>query len=89
MSHLVNLVVAADNAAATALVTSLKAFIGPILLAIIGIVALRFLFNHQIMQFITFVVVAILVGVLFYNPEIIKTIANSFVKGAGGDTLGT
>lgn len=74
--------------AADDLVGALKAYIGPILLLIIGAVSITFLFRRQISQFLIFIVIAILVAILFYAPDFITSIAHNFVSttGQGGGT---
>lgn len=61
---------------------TIQAYVGPFLLLVIGIVAFTFLFQRQIMQFVLFLIIAIVVAILFYAPGVVKSIAQSFV----GDT---
>lgn len=68
------------------LVGTLQAYIGPVLLLIIGIVAITFLFRREIMQFVLFVIIAIVVAILFYAPGVIKGIAQAFTGETGLDT---
>lgn len=68
---------------ADTIVGNLRDFIAPIVLFIIGFVALSFLFRRQISAFIQFFILTVLVGVLFYVPNIIETIAR-FVVGLLG-----
>lgn len=68
------------------LVGTLQAYVGPVLLFIIGIVAITFLFRREIMQFVLFIVIAIIVAVLFYAPGVVKAIAQSFTGETGLDT---
>lgn len=83
MHDVVNFILADTAGTATKLTKALTDFIGPILLAIIGIVALRFLFNRQVTQFIIFIVIAALVALLFYYPGVIKTLATTFADSSG------
>ncbi len=69
--------------AADDLVTALKAYIGPILLLLIGAVSITFLFRRQISQFLIFAVIAILVAIFFYAPGFIVGIAQNFVSTTG------
>ena len=67
------------------IVKTVQAYVGPILLLIIGIVALTFLFKREMMQFVIFIIIAILVSIFFYAPGVIKTIAQSFTGETGLD----
>lgn len=64
--------------AADDIVTAVQSYVGPIFLLIVGIVALTFLFRREIMQFVIFLVIAIVVAILFYAPGIVKSIAQQF-----------
>lgn len=55
-------------------------FIGPLFLLGIGIAALSFLFQRQMMQFLQFIVLALGIAVLLYFPEVIKNAASLFSK---------
>lgn len=44
-----------------------KAFIAPLLMLVIGIIAMTFLFKRQLTQFFQFIAIAVLVGVFFYT----------------------
>jgi hypothetical protein len=55
------------------LITSI---IGPIFLAIVGVISLNFLIQRQIMQFVIFLLIAILVAALIYVPEMISTLGS-------------
>lgn len=46
--------------------------IGPIFLAVMGVIAITFLIQRQIMQFVIFLVIGILVAALIYVPNMIK-----------------
>jgi len=81
MLSLVNDFIVAN--AAEDLVNALKAYVGPILLLIIGAVSITFLFRRQISQFLIFIVIAILVAILFYAPDFITSIAQNFVEESG------
>ena len=67
------------------IVKTVQAYVGPIFLLIIGIVALTFLFRREIMQFTIFLIIAILVAILFYAPGIVKSIAQAFTGETGLD----
>jgi len=70
------------------IVKTVQAYVGPILLLLIGIVALTFLFKREIMQFVIFIVIAILVSVFFYAPGVVKGIAQQFTGETGLDSGG-
>jgi type IV secretory pathway VirB2 component (pilin) len=70
------------------LATAIRNFVGPILLVVIGIIAIPFLVRREMTQFIMFVVIAIAVFALFYAPDIIKNLAEGVAGGAGGDWKG-
>lgn len=65
------------------IVSTVQAYVGPILLLLIGIVALTFLFKREIMQFVIFLIIAILVSILFYAPGVVKSIAQAFTGETG------
>lgn len=56
----------------------IRDFIGPIFLLGIGIAAMSFLFQRQMMQFLQFMVLAVGISVLLYFPEVIKNAAEIF-----------
>lgn len=64
--------------AADDIVNALKAYIGPILLLLMGIVAMTFLFRRQISQFLIFIGIAIVVALIFYAPDFIVSISQNF-----------
>jgi hypothetical protein len=57
------------------LANSIRSFVGPILLVVIGIIAIPFLVRREMTQFIIFVVIAVAVFILFYAPGIIEGLA--------------
>lgn len=59
----------------------IKSIIGPIFLAIVGVISLNFLIQRQIMQFVIFILIAILVAALIYVPDMIKGLG----EGAGSE----
>lgn len=59
---------------------AVQAYVGPILLLIIGIVAITFLFRRQITQFVIFLVIAIMVAIFFYAPGFIVSIAKDLTN---------
>jgi hypothetical protein len=54
----------------------LKAFITPLLLLIFGVVALTFLFKREMTKFFQFAAIAVLVGVFWFNPQIVQNVSN-------------
>lgn len=65
-------IVAAGAPDVNVFVQNARDFIAPIFLLIIGGVALSFLFRRQLMQFLQFFILAVLIGVLFYVPGIVE-----------------
>ena len=60
------------------LANKIRTFLGPIILLIISGISLTFLFRRQMMQFLTFFIIAVLVSALFYSPEIIENLGKWF-----------
>ena len=54
------------------LVNYLQGLFGPLFLGLVGIVALFFLFTREITRFVQFMVLAILIAVVFYTPNIVQ-----------------
>ena len=67
----------------TNLVTYLQGLFGPLFLGIVGIVAIFFLFTREIIRFVQFVVLAVAIGVVFYTPGIVHTLANGIANALG------
>jgi uncharacterized membrane protein YoaK (UPF0700 family) len=59
----------------------IKSIIGPVFLAIVGVISLNFLIQRQIMQFVIFILIAVLVAALIYVPDMIKGLG----EGAGSE----
>lgn len=74
--------------AADDIVKAVQSYVGPIFLLIVGIVALNFLFRREIMQFVIFLIIAIVVAILFYAPGVVKSIAQQFTGETGVGTEG-
>ncbi len=83
---MLNTLIAAN--ASEKLVGALQAYIGPILLLLIGIVAITFLFRREVMQFVLFIIIAVVVAILFYAPGVVKAIAEAFTGETGLKTGG-
>ena len=65
------------------LVTYLQALFAPLFLGIIALCAIFFLFTKEIMRFVQFIVLAIVVAVIFYTPSIIQVIALGLTHALG------
>lgn len=72
------LVVVAASGGAQKLVEAIQAWVGPVFLLAIGLIAITFLFKRSMVQFAIFAVIAILIAVLFYAPGVLISIANMF-----------
>jgi sugar phosphate permease len=60
----------------TNIVLSIREFVAPIYLLIVSLVAIIFLIQRKTRELIQFMIIAVVVGVLLYSPEIIKTLAD-------------
>jgi len=65
------------------LVDYLQSLFGPLFLGIVGIVALFFLFTREITRFVQFIVLAILIAVVFYTPNIVELLAKGIANALG------
>lgn len=65
------------------LVTYLQALFGPVFLGIVGFVAVFFLFTREIIRFVQFVVLAVVIAVIFYTPVIIQNLASALSHALG------
>ena len=65
------------------LVTYLQSLFGPLFLGLVGIVALFFLFTREITRFVQFIVLAILIAVVFYTPNIVELLAKGIANALG------
>jgi predicted lipid-binding transport protein (Tim44 family) len=65
------------------LVTYLQGLFGPLFLGLVGIVALFFLFTREITRFVQFIVLAILIAVVFYTPNIVELLAKGIANALG------
>ena len=70
-------------AGSESLVNGIRDFIGPILMLIMGIVAITFLFRREMTQFMIFIGIAIVVAVIFYAPGLISNIAKNVNESTG------
>jgi hypothetical protein len=67
----------------TGLVTYLQGLFGPLFLGIVGIVAIFFLFTREIIRFVQFLVLAVAIAVVFYTPDIVRTLATGIANALG------
>jgi len=65
------------------LVNYLQSLFGPLFLGIIGIVAIFFLFTREITRFVQFIVLAVLIAVVFYVPQIVEALAKGIAAALG------
>ena len=65
------------------LVDYLQGLFGPLFLGIIGIVAIFFLFSRELTKFVQFIVLAVLIAVVFYVPQIVETLAKGIASALG------
>jgi hypothetical protein len=85
MMSISTLAAAAPQAAISTqgLVNYLQSLFGPLFLGIVGIVALFFLFTREITRFVQFLVLAVAIGVVFYVPTIVETLAKGIANALG------
>ncbi|MFI0425114.1 hypothetical protein [Spongiactinospora sp. 9N601] len=70
------------------LATWLRGLFGPLLLVIVSIVALFFLFTREITRFIQFLLLAVVIAIIFYFPDVIVVIATGIARALGINTGG-
>lgn len=56
----------------TSIIANIRAFLTPVYLLIVGVVAIRFMMKRQVTQLLQFLGLAILVGALLFSPEIVQ-----------------
>jgi phosphate/sulfate permease len=61
----------------------LRQFFGPLFLVTVSVVALFFLFTREITRFVQFLAIAIVIGVVFYVPNIIEHLARGIAAALG------
>ena len=67
----------------TGLVSYLQGLFGPLFLGIVGIVAIFFLFTREIIRFVQFFVLAVAIAVIFYEPTIVRSLAQGIAHALG------
>jgi hypothetical protein len=85
MMSISDLVAAAPQAAISTegLVKYLQGLFGPLFLGIVGIVALFFLFTREITKFMQFLILAVAIAVVFYEPTIVQLLATGVASALG------
>ena len=63
--------------------TYLQNLFGPLFLGIVGIVAIFYLFTREITRFMQFIVLAVVIGVVFYTPQIVQALATGIAHALG------
>jgi hypothetical protein len=81
-SHLL-ITTSAAALSTTGLVNYLQGLFGPLFLGIVGIVAIFFLFTREILRFVQFFLLAVAIGVIFYTPTIVQTLATGIAHALG------
>lgn len=71
---------------ADTLVTSIRNFIAPFVLLACSIASLTYLFKREFMQMIIFAISAILVFAVFFAPQFLSSLGESFGKSNEGLT---
>lgn len=65
------------------LVTYIQSLIAPVLLGIISIMAVFFLFTRELIKFLEFILLAVAVAIVFYTPDIVRTLADAITGALG------
>ena len=65
------------------LVTYLQSLFGPVFLGIVGFTAVFFLFTREIIRFVQFVLLAVVIAVIFYTPVVVENLASAISKALG------
>lgn len=76
-------VASADAPDTEGLANWLRSFFGPLFLVIISIVAIFFLFTRELTRFFQFIILAILIGIVFYVPGVVEAIATGLAGALG------
>jgi hypothetical protein len=64
----------------TTIATTIRTWIGPLVLLAVSLAALRFLPKKQFMELAQFSLIALVVFIIFYFPEVFKNIASSIAS---------
>ena len=65
------------------LVNYMQALLAPLFLGLISIMAVFFLFRREMIKFVEFIALAILVAILFYTPGIVQLLASALSTSLG------
>lgn len=65
------------------LVNYMQGLFAPLFLGLISIMAVFFLFRREMIKFVEFIALAILVAVLFYTPGIVQMLASALSTSLG------
>lgn len=65
------------------LVNYLQGLLAPLFLGLISIMAVFFLFRREMIKFVEFIALAILVAILFYTPGIVQLLASALSTSLG------
>lgn len=76
-------IAAAQEPNTTELARWLRDIFGPLFLAMVSVVAIFFLFTREITRFAQFIILAIVIAVIFYVPNIIETTARAIARALG------
>ncbi|GAA4768325.1 hypothetical protein [Citricoccus nitrophenolicus] len=76
-------IVAAAPTGGEGLADGIRRFVGPLLMLIVGLVAITFLVRREMTQFLIFLGISIVVFILFFAPDVLKGIAQGTEQGLG------
>ena len=65
------------------LVSYMQGLLAPLFLGLISIMAVFFLFRREMIKFVEFIALAILVAVLFYTPGVVQLLASGLSTALG------
>ena len=77
------MIAAAAGFSLSGLVSWVQGLLAPVFLGVVGIIALFFLFTREIVRFVQFILLAIVIAVVFYTPGIVKVIAAAITAALG------
>lgn len=65
------------------LVSYLQGLFAPLFLGIVGFCAVFFLFTREIIRFVQFILLAVVIAVIFYTPSIVQVLALALTHAFG------
>ena len=65
------------------IVSWLQGLFGPLFLGIVAMIALFFLFTREIIRFVQFILLAVVIAVIFYTPSIVQVLALALTHAFG------